>query len=376
MRPTGPQVVVVSDLAAYTFDPATGTLAAYGDIDLGSVSSVEYFSGYFFFTRGNGEIVASALRDTSIDALSVARAEYAADSLLRLKSTGNALLAFGSHTTEVWVDVGGSPFPCTRQTALDVGLLGRWAVAGGANVWGNGVFFVSSDYTVRYMDGLNAKIVSSDDVSHDIYGYRDHPNDIYAQVYEFENQNVCSLTSPTWTWEYNLSTGAWHRRDSYQYLWWRGLFAANFMNKWFVQDCLNGAILEVAQDVFDEPGTRMRARIESAPMAAFPASVRIPSIDIDATIATGVHGRPSPYETNPAMEISWSHDGGANWSNPVTRSFGREGRFAQKITVNGLGRSTSQGCRVRVDVHDPVPIVVKGGLSTGATMSRARQVNQ
>lgn len=376
LRPLDTQVVIVSDLAAYVLNPATGALIPYPDPDLGAVRSVEYFSGYFFFSRASGEIVASALRDTAIDALSIARAEYSPDSLLRLKSAGNALLAFGSRTTEVWVDIGGSPFPCTRQTALDVGLLGRWAVGGGANVWGNGVFFVGADYSVRYMDGLSPKVISNDDVSRDIYDYREQADSIYAQVYEFENQNVCSITSPTWTWEYNLSTGAWHRRDSYQMPFWRGLWAVNSRNQWYVQDTIEGALLTVAQDVYSEPDMRMRYRVESGPMGAFPASVRIPSIDIDCTVATGVHGRPSPYETNPAMEISWSHDGGANWSNPVMRSFGREGRYGQKITINGLGRSTAHGCRIRVDVHDPVPIVIRGGLATGATMSRARQVNQ
>ena len=375
-RPTGAQVVIVTSLASYTLDPASGTLATYADANLGSVTSVEYFSGYFFFTRTNGEILASPLRNTTpIDPLSIARAEYSGDRLLRLKSVGNALLAFGERTVEVWVDVGGSPFPCTRQTAVDVGLLGRWAVGGGANVWGNGVFFVASDYTVRYMAGLAPKIISTDPVSQDIYKYRDDVDSIYAQVYEFENQNVLSLSTPDWTWEYNILTGAWHRRDSYAMKCWRGYWAVPFDKRWYVQDGQRGAVLEVAQDVFDEPGTRMRFRAESAPMSAFPASVRIPSIDIDAVVATGVNGRPSPFETNPAIEISWSHDGGANWGNPVTRSFGRAGRYATKITVNGLGRSTSLGCRVRADVTDPVPVVIRGGLSTSAVMSRARQVN-
>jgi hypothetical protein len=376
LRPDGPQVVIVTDLAAYHLNPSNGALVAYPDVDLGSVLNVEYFSGYFFFARANGEIVASDLQNLDIDPLSIARAEYSPDQLMRLKSVGNALLAFGSRTTEVWVDVGGSPFPCTRQTAIDVGLLGRWAVGGGANVWGNGVFFVASDYSVRLMDGLTPKIISNDPVAHDIYKYRDDVNSIYAQVYDFENQAICSISTPDWTWEYNLVTNAWHRRDSYKMNCWRGYFAANINNRWYVQDGAEGAVLEVAKDVFDEPGMRMRFRAETGAMSAFPASVRIPSIDINAVVATGVHGRPSPYETNPAMEISWSHDGGANWSNPVLRSFGREGRFGQKITVNGLGRSTSQGCRIRADVTDPVPVVIRGGMSTDATMSRARQVGQ
>ena len=216
-----PDLVIVSDVAAYFVDLDPGTVAAYPDGDLGSVTSVEYFSGYFFFTRSNGQIVASDLQNTDIDPLSVATAEYASDPLIRLKSTGSALLAFGSRSIEAWVDVGSSPFPLQRQTALDIGLLGQWAVAGGANEWGNGILFVASDYSVRWMDGLTPKVVSNDDVAHDVFLQRNNVDGIVAQVYEFEGQAVFSITTDSWTWEYNLITGAWHRRDSYGQANWR-----------------------------------------------------------------------------------------------------------------------------------------------------------
>ena len=55
---------------------------------------------------------------------------------------------------------------------------------------------------------------------------------------------------------------------------------------------------------------------------------------------------------------------------------GRVGRYAQKITVNNLGRSTHHGTRIRVEVIDPVPATILGGVSTSTKPSRARQVNK
>ena len=369
-----PDLVIVSDVAAYFVDLDAGTVAAYPDGDLGSVTSVEYFSGYFFFTRSNGQIVASDLQNTDIDPLSVATAEYAPDPLLRLKNTGSALLAFGSRSIEVWVDVGSSPFPLQRQTALDIGLLGQWAVAGGTNEWGNGVLFVASDYSVRWMDGLTPKVVSNDDVAHDIFLQRANVDGIVAQVYEFEGQAVFSITTDDWTWEYNLITGAWHRRDSYGQANWRATSAAAFNYRWYVQDTLNAYLFEILPEHYWEDTERMRFRCESGPLKGFPASVRIPSIDIDCSVALGLTGVPSPFETDPAIMISWSHDGGANWSRPVARSLGQIGRYGAKVTVNGLGRSTHHGTRIRADVTDPVPVTITGGVATRASASRARQV--
>ena len=89
-------------------------------------------------------------------------AEYSSDEPLRCINNGATLLVFGKRSTEVWTDVGSSPFPFAKQTAVDVGLLGKWTVAGGPNQWGNGVFFVARDFTVRLMDGYKPKVISND----------------------------------------------------------------------------------------------------------------------------------------------------------------------------------------------------------------------
>jgi hypothetical protein len=375
IRPDGPQLVMVTgDGGAFVVNESLDQLEPYPDAKLPNVTSVEYHSGYFFFVSPTNDIYGSELQDTALPDFSTAVAEYASDPLLRLKSSGDSLLAFGTRTIEVWTDVGSIPFPLTRQTAIDTGLLGQWAVAGGSNRWGNGVFWVANDYTVRTLDGLNPRPISNDTVVSDIYLYRDRPNEIWAQVYDFESQAVFTITTPEWTWEFNLVTNVWHRRDSYGMPQWRGVWATSWQNRWFVQDLKHARVQEVMANVYEEDTERLRYRVESAPIREFPLSTRIPSIDIDMTNATGKQNVPSPYETNPAAMISWSKDGGAVWSRPVARSFGRIGRYASKISVNGLGRSTAQGLMIRLDVVDPVPAVLRSGVATRGTFSRARQV--
>ena len=379
MRDTEVDIMVVTETAVYRIDVSSNTITPYVDANMtlhGQPNSVEYFSGYFIYTKASGYFSVSDLQQANVPNSSFGKTEYTADTLMRAKAMQNVLFLFSDKSTEAWVDVATVPMPFQRQTSLDVGLLGRWAVAGGSNEWERGLYFVAADYTVRSMEGMVPKIISNDDVAYDIYSYRDLPDAIVAQVYAFEQQAVLSISTPDWTWEYNVTSSSWHRRDSYGKPYWRATSATQHNNRWYAQDLDDARLFEIQQEVFSEDGERMRFRCESAAMKQFPASMRLPSIDIDCISALGKTRVPSPYETNPCAMISWSHDGGANWSRPVARSMGRVGQYANKITVNNLGRSTHHGTRIRVEVVDPVPATITGGLSTKVKPSRPRQVDK
>jgi len=372
MRPNAPQVAIVTENGPLAFDMATNALIAYPTSGYAAVTSVEYHSGYFFFTQLDGTIVASELQQLEIVAGSSAYAEYTADKLYRVKSTGAALAVMSESSIEFWVDVGATPFPLQRQQSIDVGLLSMWAVAGGSNEWENGLLWVAGDWTVRRLNGYRADIVSNDAVTRDIRACR-YYTDLRAQVYVFNAQAIWSLSCPDWTWEYNLTTGAWHKRHSYGAPAWRSSFATWYQNKWIGQDLLRtGNLWEIDHDAFDEDGRRLHWLVESAPLKEFPANFRIPSIDIDMTVGLGDIDSPTP---DPTVLVSWSHDGGANWGNPVARSMGREGRYATKVTVNSLGRSTAQGVMFRLEVTDPVWVQLVSAIATRAKVSRPRAVN-
>jgi len=59
-------------------------------------------------------------------------------------------------------------------------------------------------------------------------------------------------------------------------------------------------------------------------------------------------------DREPQVMISWSHDAGYSWANPVQRSLKPQGKPYGRVQVNRLGLSTHHGFRARFRVSDPV----------------------
>ena len=101
-----------------------------------------------------------------------------------------------------------------------------------------------------------------------------------------------------------------------------------------------------------------------------PANVRMPAIYLDFTVGFDVAGTPDP-----AVLLSWSHDGGATWANPLERHLGGQGEYRTLVTLRNTGRSSHQGMRLRWECADPVPVAFHGAIAPRTTASRPRQVD-
>ncbi len=208
-----PDIVVVSNSRAMVV--RSNTLVDYPDGDVGAPSSVSSLDGYLLFTYGDGTVRASELNSTEINSLSTWKAESNPDGLLRGMVSAQLFYAFGSASIEVLQDVGTAPFPLARQSVIPVGLIGPWAAAGGSvEGWDTDIFFVARDGTVRRLSGYQTSVVSTPDVTRDIRAVTDK-NKLIASVYVMGENAFWSLSSPNWTWEYNVTTGEWHQRQSY-----------------------------------------------------------------------------------------------------------------------------------------------------------------
>lgn len=357
-QPTA-DVVCVTENGAFT--ATASTVSSFADPDLPQPACVEGFNGYFCFGIGDGRLFASDLNSLSVNALSFTTCVSTAGGVMRLAAKGGLLYAFKAGSCEVFADQGLKPFPLERQGVIDVGLIGPWAIAGNQAGWDQPLVFVAQDGTVRLLSGYDTAIVSTPDVERAIQNTSDKTT-LRALVRVVAGRPVFTLSSPTWTWSYDLRAKAWHERRSSGLLVWRASQSVKFQGKWLVGDLSSGKLHELSDAAYTEDGAPILMRLESGPVEGFPNRQRIASAMFDAAAVADPLG--SAEAQSPQMQISWSHDGGASWSDAaLSRPLGVSGDFKTMPRVNRLGIASHRGVRFRLDCSAPVPVSVSGGTA-------------
>ncbi|MEN3931409.1 hypothetical protein WJT86_10110 [Microvirga sp. W0021] len=354
--------VIVSNNTAYMISGNTVVEYDAKGGSVGSPNDVSMLDGYFLFTYQDGTVIASELNSTEINSLSSWRAESTPDKLLRGMVSGQLFYAFGTASIEVLQDVGTAPFPLARQAVIPVGLIGKWAVAGGAvEGWDRDLLFVAQDGTVRLLSGYQTQTVSIPDVTRDIRSVADKDT-LIASVYVMGENAFWSLSSPNWTWEYNVTTGEWHQRKSNRKQRWRAAYSVYVQGKWIVGDTESGKLFELSDRILTEDTEPLVFEVESDAVKGFPSRVQCRRADFDLNVGYGREIGLDPVETEPLIEISWSDDGGVSWSNPLHRRLGREGQYQTLTSVLNTGMSAAQGRKWKLRVSDPVPVTLAGGV--------------
>jgi hypothetical protein len=81
----------------------------------------------------------------------------------------------------------------------------------------------------------------------------------------------------------------------------------------------------------------------------------------DVSQGVGLATGSDPMQTDPTVFISYSDDGGDNWSVPRARKLGRQGDAPQPIKLTRCGSAGIAGRRWRLIVSDAVDVEVFGG---------------
>jgi hypothetical protein len=218
---------------------------------------------------------------------------------------------------------------------------------------------------VYQLNGYTPNPISTDDVSRAIQtsvaaGKRDV---IVASVYMYGSNAFWVLTCEgDWTWEYNLSTGSWNERQSYNQTCWKGIKTIRVFDRWLVGDQFSGKLYQTSESYFLEDLDPLIWQVESGVLHSFPRGIVIPRASFNVTAGVGDYA----VVADPKIEISWSLDGGYHYGNPVIRRLGLPGETKSHPYVLNGGLSRGQGIRYRLRVADPVHVGLTGGMLEGA----------
>lgn len=358
-RGAGAQAVIVDvDNGAFIATPTT--VISYSDPDLPQPNSVAFLDGFFIFTTRQGGIWASDLNDTPINALSFANAEAKPDGLLRGIVWGGQWYGFGEESIEIWQNVGSSPFPLARSTVIAVGLASSHAVAGDADGWGSDLIFAASDNTVRRLAGVNPQIVSTPDVERALASVSDK-KDLRAEVFTMRGNMFWVLSSPEWSWAYNVTTGLWHEMASYGMGRWRVGPVIKSGGVWIGADALGSALYTISEETRMDGALPLVSMLISETAVGFPNRATVSRADFQIVPGVGLSSGASVIETIPRVAVSWSDDGGATWSTPLHREIGQQGEYRNRVTVNRTGLMSRYGRAWKIEYSDPRPFTFLGG---------------
>jgi hypothetical protein len=299
---SNPDVVAVDvDNGAYILGGASlvgGVPTVYnGGGNLPVPNSICFQDGYFFFTIAAGQVYATALNSLTMNALTFITVQAKADvTLLRGIAYSGILLLFTTGSCELWQDaaIAAPAFPYSRIGVLEFGLIQPAAIAG----WETGfseLMWVAQDFSVRWMTpgSLSPVEVSPPDLNRLIEAQVRSGNTLEAGCYSFGGKKFWHLSSPAWTWEFNLETKKWNERWSLNqstgsYGRWRGTGGHPAFGKWLIGDEQSTNLLWVDVANYTENGAVQLYRIESGPVKNFPSQIRVARADFDFNMGVGI----------------------------------------------------------------------------------------
>lgn len=357
------------DLSNGAFTLATGGVAAYnGGGVLPQPNSVAFQDGYTFFTIADKRVFATALNSTVMNALTFTTIQSRpSTTLLRGIAYNGMMFFFTDSSYEVWSDTAqpAPAFPYSRFAVRDKGLAGPSAIAGWEQGFGQ-LLWVADDNGVYQMNGVDFTKVSPPDLDRAIQAVADKTT-LEASCYVERAHSFWVLSSPTWTWEYNINTQQWNERTSVLSglpTRWRASGSVLAFGNWFVGDVQTGNVIDIDSTNQKELTQPLIMRMESGPVQNFPNRVRVARADFSFVTGVGIAGGVQPIQTNPMVQISWSDDDGTHWSNPLLRSLGVQANSKQRVWATNLGQAGPQGRRWRLDISDPVYAAFMGATQS------------
>lgn len=297
---------------------------------------------------------------TTIEALNFASAEGNPDKVIRTLADHRELILFGTDTIEVAVVTGDADLPFTRTAFIEQGLLAKHSVAKednsifwlGRNEKGQGVLYRA--------DGYVPTRISDFAIEQAIAGYA-NPEDAVAYTYQQGGHHFYVIHFAEASWCYDINTGLWSQRayrnqTTGELERHRGGEHAFFNGTHVVGDWEDGRLYALDLDTYTDDGDEIYRERVWAQLHAENRRMFFHKGELIAEMGVGLDGD-SETGADPQVWLSWSDDGGRNWSNQHNRTLGRIGAFRNRAIWRRLG--TSRNRYFKLWTSAPVPIAWK-----------------
>ncbi len=347
-----PQIGIVADNVYYVLDTGTNAITEPNISTLPAPNSVTFLDGYLVFSIPDGRIFHTNLNDAlTVNALAYGTASSRSDGLRRIVTHRGALIALGETSLEIWEDVGTMPFAFAPIRAdVDIGCIAEQTVTTVADA----LLWADQNGMVRQLTASEPVRISTHALERAISDLSwDERRALRAVYTHFNGHDFYALTSPYWTWEFDLATGLWHERASGGLPNWFAQGYESFSGKVVIGSSEDASLHVLDDSSQTESGNPYLFLAQSAPLHAFPKGLIVDQLDVDIIPGVGITG-PNAEAANPELMLDWSDDGGSTWSGGRTASLGRVGERMAVASFHQLGATLRAGRTFRLSSSSPV----------------------
>lgn len=329
---TSDRVIVVRGGVAYSTDGETVTTVTMPDDLL--VGAVGQINSYFLLSiLDDDKIFWIDPGETDPDALSFFTAERGPDPIVSINIVSDEVWFLGSAAPEVWTATGDSlsPFQRVSGRVYSDGCLDRDTAVVSAKDGFPALLWVTAARSVALSQGSPKKVSngSVEELLKDATGLR-------AWAFRSNRHDFYVLTSDTFTLVYDINTSVWAKWDSYGLDYWRAHLGLQTEDSVYAGDATNGTLYRLSKGLEDVSEPVVREVSGHFPLQGKPVSC--------ASVVLKVNAGWSPsYTYEPILEMRWSDDQGATWSNYYPASLGNRGRYTTRVIYRSLGLMQAPG---------------------------------
>lgn len=358
------QLCICDGAWSYVYTPSSGIFLKISDVDFPGSGAMDYQDGYgLFITPDSSEWFFSNQYDfrayTSTDFYNKMAKP---DDLVSILSFFREVWLFGTDKgTEVWYNSGGSgglADPTFVRNAGGLIEIGCGAARSPSTMDGTAVGWLSDKGKMIQTTGYVPKEINNQMFAREVQGYSTFA-DAFAFTYVDQGHTFYQITFPTGdtTWVYDMSTGLWFKKTSYDGAggWGRhrAQCYARFNNNHYVGDYNNGKVYEMSSGYYDDNGQTIRRQLYTPEQVSGIPYTRWPDVMLDLEMGVGV-----AQGLTPQIMAEISNDGGHTWSSEIWREAGAVGEYTKRAIWRRLGSSPRRG--YRLTFTDSIPWKVLG----------------
>lgn len=369
MSTNGLDIVMVDGTKGWAFTVSGASFTEITDSDFVDTSkTVAFVGGYYVFDDpGTDQFYISDLYDgTTYSALDYASADSGPDRVVAVQADFGLLDVFGEKSIEFWQNTGALSFPFApvTQGVPQVGIAGAQAKVRVDNE----VYFLGHDKMFyRLLRGSLSRV--STHAIEEIWGKYTVVSDAFCFTFTHAGHKFVVITFPTAdaTWVFDLATGLWHERVTFDVAGnetrWRVNGAVQVFGKTLVGDANSNKIGFIKSEIYTEFGDAAPMHMIPPPIHGDGDRVNIPILELD--METGV-GNLAGDGTNPSVILDWRVDGSTDWQTSFDRAIGQIGARTTRIQWQELGTHYQWTFRFRIS--DPVKRIILGARTQGMTL--------